>query len=256
MEVYLDLLILLNFLVDLLLIMGTNRLSGHPMGLKRALPSALLGGIYAGACVLPGFGFLGNILWRLVCLGLMGIIAFGLSQSGLRRGVLFVFLSMALGGIAMGLGNGGFWSLVLSAGGVCFLCLVGFRGRAGAQHYVPIAIHHGGQTVSLTALVDTGNTLRDPVSGRPVLVVDVASASKLLPLTHEQLAHPVETLATAKLPGLRLIPYSAVGQSAGLLLGIRADRVEVEGKEAEYIVAFAPQNLGHGQYQALAGGAL
>lgn len=256
MEVYLDLLFLLNFLVDLLLLLGTNRLSGHPMGLKRAVAAALLGGVYAACCVMPGFSFLGNTLWRLVSLALMSVIAFGLSQSGLRRGVLFVFLSMALGGIAMGLGSGGFWSLVLSAGGVCFLCLVGFRGRAGAQRYVPICVHHRSQTVALTALVDTGNTLRDPVSGRPVLVVDAAAASKLLPLTREQLAHPVETLSTTKLPGLRLIPYSAVGQSAGLLLGIRADRVEVDGKEAEYIVALAPQNLGYGQYQALAGGAL
>lgn len=256
MEVYLDLLILLNFLVDFLLILGTNRLSGHSIGFKRAVPAAVLGGLYAGACILPGFAFLGSLLWRLVSLALMSVIAFGFSQSGLRRGVLFVFLSMALGGIAMGLGSGGFWSLVLSAVGVCFLCLAGFRGRASEQHYVPIAIRHGGQTVTLTALVDTGNTLRDPVSGKPVLVVDAAVAARLLPLSREQLTHPIETLASAKLPGLRLIPYTAVGQNAGLLLAIRADRVEVEGKEAEYIVAFAPQNLGHGKYQALAGGAL
>lgn len=256
MEVYLDLLVLLNFMVDLLLIMGTNRLSGHPMGLKRAVPAAMLGGIYAGACVLPGFSFFGSFLWRLVSLALMSVMAFGLSQNGLRRGVLFVFLSMALGGIAVGLGRGGFWSLVLSAGGVCFLCLVGFRGRVSQQKYIPVTIRYGANRVSLTALVDTGNTLRDPVSGRPVLVVDAAVAARLLPLSREQLAHPVETLATAKLQGLRLIPYSAVGQSAGLLLGIRADSVEVEGKNMEYIVAFAPQNLGHGQYQALAGGAL
>lgn len=256
MQVYLDLLMLLNFLVDLLLILGTNRLSGHPTGLKRAVPAAVLGGIYAGACLLPGFSFLGSLMWRLVSLALMSAIAFGISQSGLRRAVLFVLLSMALGGIAMGLGSGGFWSLVLSAGGVCFLCLVGFRGRAGAQRYVPISVHHGMQTLALTALVDTGNTLRDPVSGWPVLVVGAAAAVKLLPLTREQLANPVDTLATAKLPGLRLIPYSAVGQNTGLLLGIRPDRVEVEGKEMEYIIAFAPQNLGNGQYQALAGGAL
>lgn len=256
MQIYIDLLMLLNFLVDLLLILGTNRLSGHGLGCKRAIPAAMLGGIYAGACVLPGFAFLGSLFWRLVSLGLMSAIAFGANQSGLRRGVVFVLLSMALGGIALGLSGGGFWSLVLSAAGICFLCLVGFRGRVGQQQYVPIAIHYGGQNVSLTALVDTGNTLRDPVSGRNVLVVDAAVGAKLLRLSAAQLAHPVETLATANLPGLRLIPYRAVGCPGGLLLGIRPDRVEVDGKEKEYIIAFAPQNLGHGQYQALAGGAL
>ena len=206
--------------------------------------------------MLPGFGFLANTLWRLVSLALMSAIAFGVDQGGLRRGVLLVFLSMALGGIAMGLGRGGFGSIVLSAGGLCFLCVVGFRGKMTRQQYVPVTIDHNGMKVSLTALVDTGNTLRDPVSGMPVLVVEDAVARQLLQLSAEQVAHPVETLAMARKPGLRLIPYSAVGQQAGLLLGIRADRVQIDGKDVEWIIAFAPQRLGQGQYQALAGGAL
>ena len=50
MVLYVDLVVLLNFLVDLLLILGTNRLAGYPPGLKRAVPAALLGGAYAGGC--------------------------------------------------------------------------------------------------------------------------------------------------------------------------------------------------------------
>lgn len=256
MEVYLDVLILLNFLVDFLLILGTNRLCGHPPCVKRALGAAVVGGLYAGFCVLPGFGFLGNWLWRIVSLWLMSLMAFGHDQSGLRRGVLFLLLSMALGGFATGMNRGGFWSLVLAAGGVCVLCLLGFRGRVGQQQYVPVTIYHGEKSVALTALVDTGNTLLDPVSGRPVLVADAASAQRLLGLDGTALSRPVETIASCKYVGLRLIPYSAVGQSRGLLLGILADRVEVNGKETDYVVAFAPQRLGQGQFQALAGGAL
>lgn len=256
MEVYLDLLILLNFLVDLLLMVGTNRLAGHPAGFRRALPAAVLGGVYAGACVLPSFWFLSGLVWRMVSLAAMSAIAFGFDQSGLRRGILFVFLSMALGGIALGLGKGGFWSLVLSAALVCLMCLLGFRGRAGQQCYLPVTIRHQQKAVTLTALADTGNTLRDPVSGCPVMVVDSWVARDLYALSETQVADPIGTLAGTKLPGLRLIPYSAVGQKAGLLLGIRADSVRVNGKETTCIVAFAPQKLGHGQYQALAGGSI
>ena len=256
MEVYLDLFVLLNFLVDFLLLLGTNRLTGHPPGLKRAAGASILGGLYAGVCILPGFSFLGNTLWRLASLALMSMIAFGMQKNSIRRGTVFVFLSMALGGVAVGLGRGGFWSVLLSAGGVCMLCLVGFRGKLTQQRYVPVTITCGARTVALTALVDTGNTLRDPISGFPVVVVDETVAGKLCQLTRNQIAHPVETLGSVKLPGLRLIPYSAVGQSTGMLLGIRADRVQVEGKTGKYIVAFAAQNLGHGQYQALTGGVL
>lgn len=255
MAVYLDLVMLLNFLVDLLLLLGTNRLAGHPPGGKRAAFAAVLGGVYAGACMLPGFSFLAGTLWRIVSLALMAVLAFGWDQSALRRGVLFVFLSMALGGVAVVLGSGGFWSLVLAAGLVCLLCLLGFRGRAGGHEYVPISITQGEKTVNLTALVDTGNTLRDPVSGRPVLVVDARVASKLVDLSDEQLSHPIETLAQGLFPGLRLIPYCAVGKPAGMLLGLSVDELKIDGKVSDSLVAFAPQRIGNG-YQALAGGVL
>ena len=254
MWVYLDLLMLLNFVVDFLLILGTNRLSGYALGSKRGGAAALLGSLYAGACLLPGFGFLANPIWRMVSLGLMSAVAFGVSKGGFRRGVLFVLLSMALGGVASCMNRGGFWTVLLSAAGVCALCLLGFRGKAPSQRHVAVTIGYGGKSVDLTALVDTGNTLRDPVTGRAVIVADETVAWKLLAMTPQQLSHPVETMASANMPRLRLIPYSAVGSTAGLLLGIRPDRLLVDGKDAVYIVAFAPQKLGQGQYQALAGG--
>ena len=77
MAVYLDLVMVLNFLVDFLLFLGTNRLSGFPAEGWRCAGASLLGAVYSGACLLPGFRFLGNLLWRCVSLGLMGILAFG-----------------------------------------------------------------------------------------------------------------------------------------------------------------------------------
>lgn len=251
MEVYLDVLMLLNFLVDFLLLVGTNRLAGHPPGAKKALPAGVLGGIYGGVCLLPGFQFLGNLLWRIVFLGLMSVLAFGWD---LRRGLLFALLSMALGGVASTLNRGGFWALVLSAGTITGLCLMGFRGKVGAQCFVPVTICCGEKTAKITALVDTGNTLKDPISGKPVMVVDETVAGKLSTLTRAQLSDPIATLS--QYPGYRLIPYNALGKPGGMLLGVRPDGLCVDGREAEYIVAFAPQLLGAGRYQALAGGAL
>ena len=62
MTVYLDLVVILNFGVDFLLLIGTNRLCGYPMKPGKAAFAAALGGLYAGCCVLPGFSFLGNTL--------------------------------------------------------------------------------------------------------------------------------------------------------------------------------------------------
>lgn len=255
MEVYLDLLILLNFLVDFLLILGTNRLSGFPLGTKRAAAAAAVGAAYAGGCVMPGFSFLGGTFWRLVSLGVMSMVAFGLSKGAYRRGILFVFLSMALGGIALGLGSGGFRAIVLGALGVALLCVMGFCGISGQQQYANVTIQYSNRRLHLTALLDTGNTLREPVSGTAVLVVDSSVAAELLGLSLYDLAHPMETMTKFSNCGLRLIPYHTVGQPAGLMLGLRVQSLEINGKKQDMIVGFAPQKIGQGKaYQALAGG--
>ncbi len=251
MEVYLDLVVLLNFLVDLLLLLGTNRLAGHPPGVKRCLGAALFGGVYGGACLLPGFRFLGNLLWRMVSLGIMGGIAFGIDFSACKRCGIFVLLSMALGGIAIRFGRGDFLALVLAGGGVWLLSVLGFGGRIGGKEYLPLVLHYEGHTERLLALRDTGNSLRDPVTGEQVFLISGDCAQRLTGLGEEDLRHPMETLARRPLPGLRLIPYRAVGCGGGMLLGLRFPEAELNGRRVSAVIAFVPEGLGSAGYQAL-----
>lgn len=249
MSVYLDLVMWLNFMVDFLLLLGTNRLSGFPTEGKRAALAALLGAVYSGACLLPGFSFLGNTLWRLVSLGLMASIAFGWNQSAVKRGGIFTLLSMALGGIALGFGEGSFLMLTLAAVGVWLLCRVGFGGTVG-QEYVPVEIENDNRHVQLIALRDTGNTLRDPITGEPVLILGADAAMKLCGLTELQLSDPMGTMLIR--PGFRMIPYHAVGQPGGMLLAKKFDQVKIGDRRGSAVVAFAPEVIGRGAcFQAL-----
>lgn len=253
MPVYIDIVLLLNFLVDFLLLLGANRLCGHPPKWGRAAIAAAFGGLYGGTCLIPGFAFLGNILWRIVILLLISTIAFGLSINALRRGVVFAFLSMALGGIATGIGKGGFWGIVLPAACLVLLCGVGFSGRIGAKKLIPVELGTQNQYVCFTALQDTGNTLKDPLTGSPVMVVAAEIAERLTGLTREQLQNPVESVTV--LPGLRLIPYRAVGTEGGFLLAQRFPKVRIGSWQGSSLVAFAPGGLSSdGEYQALTGG--
>ncbi len=251
MEVYLDLVVILNFLVDFLLLLGTNRLSGFPLGAKRCALAAALGGVYGGVCMLPGFRFLGSLLWRVVCLGLIAAIAFGCSRCAWKRGGVFLLLCMALGGIAISFGKGNFLTLVLAAAGVWLLCRVAFGETVGGREYVPITFTYDENTASVIALRDSGNTLRDPITGEQVFVIAGEVAQRLTGLSESQLRTPLETLALRPIPGLRLIPYRAVG-SGGMLLGVRMEHVQMEGRTRSAVVAFAPDGLGRGEiYQAL-----
>ncbi len=254
MTVYVDGVFLLNTIVDFLLILGATRLCRMPVKIYRAIAAGIFGGIYATACLLPGFHFLGNILWRIVSFVAISMIAYGISLSAIRRGILFALLSLTLGGAAIGLGRGGVFGILSAAGVLCLLCFFGFRGESAYRSYVPVELAYGGKTISITALQDTGNTLTDPITGRQVLVVGADVAKRLTGLTQEALQNPVESINV--LPGLRLIPYKCVGGN-GFMLAMRFSDVKIGKWKGSSLVAFAPEGLSaEGTYQALTGGIL
>ncbi len=255
MTVYLDLVVALNFLVDFLLLLGTNKLSGFPAGVKGCVLGAALGGAYSGMCMVPGFRFLGNLLWRTVFLLLMGLAAFGWNRSALKRLGVFLILSMALGGMAVSMGRGDFLGLCLGAAGVWLLTVLAFGDRIGGQEYVPLTVSYEGRQISAIALRDSGNTLQDPITGEQVFLISADLAEALTGLTRKQLASPLETLTQRPIPGLRLIPYRAVGCDSGMLLGMRFPETKVGEKKVSAVIGFAPEGLGQeSMYQALVTG--
>lgn len=257
MTVYLDLVMLLNFLVDFLLLLGTNKLSGFPPEPGRAAAGGVIGAVYSGICMLPSFRFLGTVFWRTVFLGIMSAVAFGLDRTAVKRAGVFLLLTMALGGLALSFGRGDWISLLLAAAGLWLLCHGAFGQTLGGREYVPLELAYGGNTLHLTALRDSGNTLRDPVTGEQVLVLSAQAAGRLTGLTPEQLRSPLETLACRPLPGLRLIPYRAVGTEGGFLLGLRFENVRIGKKRCSAVAAFAPDGFGREDgFQALTGGML
>lgn len=249
---YIDVLMFLNFAVDLLLLIATNRLCGHRTVFRRSILAAVLGGIYGGICMLPGFSVFGCFVGRLLVLSVMSVIAFGLHRSIIQRAVLFVFLTMALGGIALGFGENGFWGILLCAVTVVLMCLFGFRGTAGAE-YIPVSIRKGAQLLRFVALRDTGNTLTDPISGQQVLVASSGIGKRLLGVSAADLKDPVT--AVHRVSGARLIPYHSVGTEGGLLLARRFEDVTIGSWHGSCLVAFVPHELGRGEpYDALTGG--
>ena len=109
--------------------------------------------------------------------------------------------------------------------------------------------------MKLLALRDTGNTLQDPLTGRPVVVVEGEKLRPLLPelprLDRQSLAHPVELLrdleGTAGDLRLQLLPYRAVGVECGLLLALRVDRANCGGGEVrDCLTALSPTPLSDG----------
>ena len=236
----------LNFCVNALMLAATARMAGRWVPLWRLLLGALLGAVYAAGCM--AFRFLGGLHWHLLSLGFMSALCFGFDWK--LMGV-FTVLTLSLGGAALAAGRGGLWQLPLYGVGVYLLGRFAF-GPPG-RRLLPVQIQGEGKRVCLTALLDTGNELHDPITGEPVLVIGREPAQELTGLTGEQLRHPLDTLAQWKKPGLRLIPYRAVGAENGLLLAMKFPVVQVGGRKGPGIVAFAAESFGK-DYQGIAGG--
>lgn len=234
---------LMVFVVDILLLSATGQFLGgysHPV---RILLGALMETAFAGLSMVPGFSFLHHFLWRLCILGMTVLIAFGFS---FRKMILFALLHLSLGSLSGG--EKEMTSMLLGAAGIAFACIAVGR----EKRFVPIELSYRGQTITLTALRDTGNTLRDPITGKQVLIIGADAAQRLTGLTEAALCDPVRTMG--KLPGLRLIPYQTVGNT-GFLLALPMQNVKIGNQRVSTLVALSPCIFDH-RYQALTGGNL
>lgn len=251
MKIYMLIVAVLRFVVVLLLLIGAKRLCYGSYDWPRCLLAAGIGGLYAWACLLPELNFLGNTLWYIVFLTIMGSICFGWKQNSARSIIVFILLNLVLDSIVSE--GAELWRALLGVLGLVVLCILGSFGGSGGL--VPVHLTHGDKKVSVMALRDTGNTLTDPVTGKPMLVIGAQVANKLTGLTEEQLKKPVESVGL--LPGLRLVPYSTIGRSGALMLAMRLQEVTIGSWKGSGLVAFAPECLGsHTTYQALTGGTL
>lgn len=280
MTVYIDVLFGLNTAINYLLLRGSTAMGGYSAGRLRLLGAACLGGLYAAATVLPGLDWLASPLFQLLSAALMMLAAFGFHKSIAKQTLFFLALSFAFGGAVllvvqtvepgvMLLGGRTYYAVSTPA----LLLLAGVLYALAAVILSGCGTHTGGDIIELTlqlegrecplrALRDTGNTLRDPVSGQAVLVADRKTLSRLLPeenLTPKQLQNPagLMTMLSEKYPRcrFRLIPYRAVGVDSGLLLALRCGIRQKKGRSKDGLVAFSPTAVSpDGRFDALTGG--
>ena len=281
--VYLDAFLVLNFVVNYLLLACAGKLDGEPVGRGRTALAAALGAAYGGLALLPDWGFLEHPVCKAGAAVLMLLAAFGRSERLLRTGALFLVLSCAFGGALLLVamvrggdpGTGGLLGPSLGMRGILIAAALSYgmlslllRGqfahtRTGGE-LQELTLSRQGRSVTVLALRDTGNTLQDPVTGRPVVVIEGEKLQTLVPelpvLDRQSLSHPVDLLRDleGELGGLRLqlLPYRAVGVECGMLLALRVDRARYGPWEyRNCLTALSPTPMSDGGgYCALIGG--
>ena len=108
--------------------------------------------------------------------------------------------------------------------------------------YCNIKIKLNNVVIKTKAMLDSGNMLKEPISGTPVIVVESTLLEQAIP--HEILKNLEkiiggdfrginEEIKKEYITKLKLIPYSSLGKQNGMLLGIKPEFIEIE-KEEEF----------------------
>lgn len=98
-----------------------------------------------------------------------------------------------------------------------------------------ISIFYNKKQINLRALVDTGNLLKDPISGFPVIVVCKDNLYSIFP--NEILENTdkiidgtilIDTIIKdEEITKIRMIPFSSLGKQNGVLIGIKVDKIQI-----------------------------
>lgn len=260
-SVYVDLFFLINFSMDFLCFFLTARLLHRRPSPLRMLAASAVGGLYADLALFFVAGRLLSLTIDVGVCALMCLIAFG-ERKKLKSLLLYVpvytAISMALGGIMTALftlfnrasfldtesaeGDGiSVWTFFLLAliSGVLTLLGGRFFRKNTAQTRASVSVSFGGKTVHLSALTDSGNLLREPLSGKPCIVADVGAMESILPkeiiFAVKNDPTSIEKIAPRYAKSLRMIPTNtATGR--GILLGLRAEKITVDCGKGEKTV--------------------
>jgi len=136
-----------------------------------------------------------------------------------------------------------------------------------AMLQVPVVVRFGDKRLALKALVDTGNSLKDPLTQKPVMIAEYGALKELLPESFkvafekgpENLEEMIKGLQTDVNWGfrVRMIPFSSIGQQKGMLLGLRPDDLVIVTDDSyikvrDVVVAVYRHRLSSkGEYRAL-----
>lgn len=209
MIVYLDLYFFANLLIDWLLL--TAVCCRYPARRFRRLIASLTGTLLAclSLLTLPA-----DWLRLLMCLPTAALILYiahtPSSWENFLRDLFYLFsCSFFFSGLLPFLLSWlRLWLLCVSVTYLALRSFLYFCSRRRRQ--VLLTVIAQDHSWNIPALIDSGNTLRDPVTGLPVIVV----RSSCLP------SHP---------PGTFPVPYHTVG-SRGILLAFRPDRLLIDGE--------------------------
>ncbi len=268
--IYADVLVVLNLYVTYALLSLTGIICRKKRNTLRIFLSSLVAGLYSLCILLPhmaeavtavtgipfgvflcftAYGFINKKAFLKLCLS---FFALSFAFAGI---MLFLWLFFAPKG--MYFSNGIVYFNISTSNLVvltiiCYafisLCNRYLRSRTPADTVYDCEIIKGSKNYKCHCFLDTGNSLRDPFTGKPVVILNGEKFEGTVPLTSYDLAMTDNA-------SFRLIPCSGV-TGKNLLVSFSADMIRVKGinKDFSYsdvTVAITKEKIFGGRYDGI-----
>lgn len=255
MTVYIDIVLLENIFMNYIILFATAVINKVEIKLLRIFIASLLGGIYAIMLYISELEIYKTLVLKILLSITMIYIALKPPniKKCLKQLLIFYLASFTFGGTAFallyfinpaeilmrnGIYIGSYPIKIAILGGIigCVTIVVAFKiakGRMTSKNmYCKINIELEGKTAESIAMIDSGNLLKEPISGNPVAVVETNILKQLLPNNildniKQIIEGQIEQITPEYASKLRIIPFTSLGMQNGMLLGIKADKITI-----------------------------
>ena len=255
MTIYIDIVLLENLVMNYIILLGTGYIIKARIKHIKLIISSLIGAIYALLAYMEIFPIYANFITKMILAICMIYIAFKPKKiKGLIKELIVFFLvSFSLGGCAFallymikpqeifvkdGVYIGVYPLKIALLGGITGFVITYISFKVVKNHITKNEIIYNAiikiedKKLEIKVLLDTGNMLKDPITGDTVIIIEKEKLYDILPL---ELLNNIDNffefdnkvIKNEYQTRLRIIPFTSVGKRNGMMVGIKADYVSI-----------------------------
>ena len=267
--IYGDVVFFENIAMNYIILLSTAKLTRSDYKKGKLLLASAVGSIYSVFYYFPGYEYLYTWFLKFMFSLFIIIIAFTpykLKEFARLIGVFYIS-SFIFGGAAFGLYylvngikdsyKGVFYlhgfpiKLLLISIIIAYFAVkyswdyILFRVRR-EKVLTKIVICFDNRKTLLTALIDTGNSLNDPISKLPVVVAEYSSIKEILPYEIQRLFEDnqennlnlIASIISKSewLTKFRIIPFKSLGSEYAMMIGFKPDEINIEDQNKNQII--------------------
>ena len=289
--IYIDIIFLENLIMNFIILYSASIILKIKPKFIRISISSIIGSMYAIVSYITEMRIYTSIMSKFVLAIIMIYVAFTPQnvKKMWKQLLIFYLTSFVFGGVALyliyfikpqeilmknGMFIGEYVLKVIMLGAIVAFVIIKIslniiKTKINAKDmYCKIKVKINKKEIETTAMIDTGNLVKELITNTPVVIIESSLLYEILP--KEILKNLQEILGGdfSKIPEeiqqeyisrLRCIPFTSLGKQNGMLVGIKADEIEIESeyekkKSNNVIIGIYDKSLTkRGEYRALVG---